>query len=452
MNLAEKRIGETRVMNCGLKATIIAYQKSSDIDIRFENGDIIRHKSYDHFLKGKISNRSLDHSKRIGETRVMNCGMKATIIEYNEAHDITICFEDGLILYHKYYTDFKNGMISHVTIRNDENIKKAKEIWKQVVKEDRIGKTNYNKNGQLMTIKDYDGYDRVTVCFEDGTVVDDQRYEKFMKGEVVNPNDLITTNIRTSLNEYTMLFYLSKYGFSKTKIGDLKKYGINRMELDAFNEDIMMGVEYDGYFHNFHLDNDREKDFACKNAGIELLRIREKINKIPNISSYSKSYVLINATPFSKEFETLLIEICGYISTKTNQPLIQIDFSKDKDIIVSNYRKEYLKSHLGEVFYDVCGEKATIIQYLSSTNVTVRFDDGVERKYKYSALVKGHFNKAEEDNHKWCLKKYRVGEEVITKNGITGTIIKYNNSMDIDVRLSDGTILYHTKYRCFNKS
>ena len=32
---------------------------------------------------------------RLGETRMMNCGMEATIIRYNETHDIDVRFEDG---------------------------------------------------------------------------------------------------------------------------------------------------------------------------------------------------------------------------------------------------------------------------------------------------------------------------------------------------------------------
>ena len=46
---------------------------------------------------------------RTGEVKKMNCGMNATIIEYVNSHDITIKFEDGEILKHKFYGDFKNG-------------------------------------------------------------------------------------------------------------------------------------------------------------------------------------------------------------------------------------------------------------------------------------------------------------------------------------------------------
>lgn len=50
------RIGETRIMNCGMKATIIKYRTCLDIDIQFEDGTIVKHRTYDNFKKGTISN------------------------------------------------------------------------------------------------------------------------------------------------------------------------------------------------------------------------------------------------------------------------------------------------------------------------------------------------------------------------------------------------------------
>lgn len=35
------KVGEIRTMNCGMKATIIQYRKSIDIDVQFEDGYIV---------------------------------------------------------------------------------------------------------------------------------------------------------------------------------------------------------------------------------------------------------------------------------------------------------------------------------------------------------------------------------------------------------------------------
>ena len=109
------RLGETRMMNCGMKATIIRYGKAIDIDVRFEDGTVVKHKSYGKFQKGEIANPNMKAS-RLGKTRMMNCGMEATIIRYNTAKDIDIRFEDGTVVEHRTYNSFKNGEISHSSI------------------------------------------------------------------------------------------------------------------------------------------------------------------------------------------------------------------------------------------------------------------------------------------------------------------------------------------------
>ena len=72
------RLGETRTMNCGMEATIIRYGNATDIDVRFEDGIIVKNRTYDAFKKGNIDNPNFN--PRLGETRMMNCGMEATII------------------------------------------------------------------------------------------------------------------------------------------------------------------------------------------------------------------------------------------------------------------------------------------------------------------------------------------------------------------------------------
>lgn len=47
------RVGETQMMNCGMRATIIRYREYADIDVRFEDGTVAEHKRYDIFRKAK---------------------------------------------------------------------------------------------------------------------------------------------------------------------------------------------------------------------------------------------------------------------------------------------------------------------------------------------------------------------------------------------------------------
>ena len=57
-------------MNCGLKATIIEYRNASDIDVQFENKAIRQHMTKNNFMHGEIAPKK-DRSKteHINETR-----------------------------------------------------------------------------------------------------------------------------------------------------------------------------------------------------------------------------------------------------------------------------------------------------------------------------------------------------------------------------------------------
>ena len=49
------RLGETKMMSCGMKATIIKYKNYRNIRVRFEDGYEVNNR-YDHFIKGAINN------------------------------------------------------------------------------------------------------------------------------------------------------------------------------------------------------------------------------------------------------------------------------------------------------------------------------------------------------------------------------------------------------------
>lgn len=58
---------------------------------------------------------------RLGESNYNKKGEKITIIEYINNQDISIQFEDGIIIKHRSYSDFKNGSVKH-PIRYEETI------------------------------------------------------------------------------------------------------------------------------------------------------------------------------------------------------------------------------------------------------------------------------------------------------------------------------------------
>ena len=111
---------ETHMMSCGLKATIIAYRRSDDIDVEFEDGEIVRHKKLDSLRKGVIAHPRISQyeiiKKRascVGVSIMQSCGMMATCIAYRKADDIDVEFEDGTIVHHKYKSHFYKGNIGY---------------------------------------------------------------------------------------------------------------------------------------------------------------------------------------------------------------------------------------------------------------------------------------------------------------------------------------------------
>ncbi|MBO5632873.1 MAG: hypothetical protein J5965_27775 [Aeriscardovia sp.] len=445
--------GETNTSTNGMKMTIIRYGSSNDIDVLFEDGSMVTHKQYAHFRTGKITTKSLYSSNRIGETRLMNCGHTATIIEYITSHDITVKFDDGIIVTKKYYRDFVWGQIKHPEVPMEAPIKrnrptheqlsewskKGHEIQLKKSQEKHQGEEGYNKNGQKMKIVAYRKWSDIDVLFEDGTLVKGQRYEKFKNGTIVNPNNKIIAH--TSINEYTMLYYLSKIGFKKAPAGSLKHLGFGRMELDAYNESNKIAVEYDGAVHGFRHNTDVKKDTCCHKNGIELIRIRDNLD---SVSSMSHSMKLSNCTPFSNEYEELLVRLCNHL-TSLGLPYVSVDFERDKRKIADMYEAEYKNGHIGEIYYDSYGEKAEIIRYISSTDVIVRFQDGTEKQCNYDKLKTGQFRKS----GYFVPPSSRIGEKRHMICGMIATLIHYNSCSDVDIMFEDGTVVKHKRYDAF---
>lgn len=168
-------IGETVIATNGQKLTLIAWHNKNDIDAQFEDGYIKYKIKYHNFKRGNVKNPNLlAHLKnnKIGEVGYSTKGQKMTIIGWNTSKDITVQFEDGTIVEHKTYIDFKSGKI------------KNPNYFKSI----HLGETLIAKNGQKMTIIEYKGCSDITVQFEDGTIVKHVKYGMFKSRDVKNPN------------------------------------------------------------------------------------------------------------------------------------------------------------------------------------------------------------------------------------------------------------------------
>lgn len=183
-NKLKDRTGETSIASNGMQMKIIKYRNCEDIDIQFEDGNVIFHRSYKSFKNGSIV---FLIREKIGETSIAKNGMQMKIIACRNIEDIDIEFEDGTIVYNKQYSNFKSGTIKHPNI--SANFK------------DRTGETSIASNGMQMKIITYKNANDIDIEFEDGTIVYNRTYGSFKKKSIKNPKYKKCKHVSTFHNE-----------------------------------------------------------------------------------------------------------------------------------------------------------------------------------------------------------------------------------------------------------
>lgn len=183
-NLKEKRIGETRMQNCGLTGRIVGYRSVLDIDVRFYDGYTAKHRQYTDFKRGTIRHPKIpinkkDKVKRIGEKHMQKCGLMAKIIDYRNAKDMDVEFSDGTVVKHTDHTSFKHGYVGHPKMSNKNKFKNKAP--------DYIRQKHVQKNGLEVEIIGYHG-DYVDVRFPDGKISKHIKYTTFVNGTLIHPD------------------------------------------------------------------------------------------------------------------------------------------------------------------------------------------------------------------------------------------------------------------------
>lgn len=113
----EIRQGQTRINHQGLKMTVVDYVDSHHVYVGFEDKTIVK-AEWREFNRGSTinpnyKNNSIEYTRhnRLGEEKINNQGCVMKIVEYNNANDITIQFDNNPEHTIKsYYLHFKNGI------------------------------------------------------------------------------------------------------------------------------------------------------------------------------------------------------------------------------------------------------------------------------------------------------------------------------------------------------
>lgn len=110
-------IGERKLQKRGMFAEIISCVDANHIDVRFDDGTVVKNRKYYDFVSGVIGNPNLSPARntkaaeRLGEVRVMKDGRSGTVVKYRNAGDIDIDFGEGKIARHKTYANFCAGSV-----------------------------------------------------------------------------------------------------------------------------------------------------------------------------------------------------------------------------------------------------------------------------------------------------------------------------------------------------
>lgn len=175
------RIGETKIMHSGLKATIVQYRRANDIDVQFEDGAIREHCGYKEFRDGYISHpdntRNANKIRRVGQRQLMKNGLTATLIKYRSSASVDVQFDDGVVVKNKTYDQFIGGQIGHP------------DCLHAMKKKDRTGETRVMNNGMKATIITYRLSDDLDIQFEDGVIREHCAYKEFCEGYIKHPDD-----------------------------------------------------------------------------------------------------------------------------------------------------------------------------------------------------------------------------------------------------------------------
>ena len=404
------RIGEVSFANNGMQMKIIAYRSCTDIDIQFEDGVVVEHKSYKKFKEGKIGYPNFYLKNRVGLSIINKEGHRMTIIEYRGSSDIDVQFEDGTIVKNKKYCNFCNGAIT-----------KQKPLKPRATKsKPSVGEEAVNIDGSKMRIINYRSSLDIDVQFDDGTVLYNKNYSSFKNGSLINPNNRVGEKVVAS---------------NGMEIKIIAYRGANDIDVQFEDGYIADHVQYSNF---------KKGTIRNPNCPTTMPKRESKYQK-----DVGKKFILNNG--FTVKILNISEEKQG-IDTRVD--IMFEDGTVLKGVLYKNVkngkvgypgfntRKEnIIKERVGQTSRNTDGELMTLVAYRGFDDVDIQFEDGT--------IVEHRAYKSFRDGAVLKPKNNRLGEESIAKNGMKIKIIAYRKAEDIDVQFSDGTVVKNTRYFAF---
>ena len=401
-NMAKTRIGMINTTKDGHTMTIIAYRKATDIDVQFEDRRIVEHKSYNSFVKGSISyfaNRNAEFAqKRIGETIIATNGIKMTIVAYRNSNDIDVQFENGTIMQHKQYKLFKQGKILDY---DNVTEKQASE---------RIGMQSVAKNGLKMTIIAYRASEDIDVQFEDGIVVQHQRFRTFLQGTIRHPSYSKLTNKQN----------LRLHERNKNTVGKW-------MEIIAYRNAHDIDICFDDGLVLTNCIYASFRKGEIRYPGIFAANEHDKwIGKTNNVYSTGELMTIVEYTNSAH----IVVE---FSSTKTRKRTTLRQF------LTGQVNNPDFQLHVGETGINKQGLTMKIYKKIGPDSYLLQFENGyITKPYTYSQFKNGYI-----PNPTVTLIDNRIGIVKRMRNGLLAKLVAVRKSDDADVLFEDGICVEH---------
>lgn len=371
------------------KATLITFASEIDKIITIlERGSVV-HTSPKHI------NYQLDYVSEYNEYKLLLEQLEKTIneiLQYLGVED-TIVINDDVIRDLYYNID----PIEYRKIIVDNNSGKGRKRILYSI----LGQKAVMKCGMVAEVIEDNGYNNITVQFEDGYISHNKRRQDFRNGIIGNPN------IRKG----------SLLGQEKVMKNGMRAKVIE--DNGAFDVKIQFD---DGYIA-------RCVRSTFKSGGV----------KNPNIvkGSLLGQKAVMNCGLEAEVIEDngcmdIIVKFADGYTKKTKRQLF-------KNGQIDNPNRHNLK---GKRLMMKCGMEAEVIEDLGHDNITVRFSDGtvINKKSRYSFLCKT-INNPNYNKHIF------VGQKAIMNCGLVAEVIEDYGYKDITVRFSNGIIKKHcTRY------
>lgn len=511
--MKSKYLGLKLRMNNGMYAKCIAFRRAGDIDVQFEDGTIVKHKSSSSFKNGKIANPSLGKqyaSRRsiVGMTLRMNNGMNATCIAYRGALDIDIQFEDGTIVTNKQKIHFLKGAILNPNWTTQSLPQRV--IFECILKYFKDAKYNYRPSFMISSLTgakmeidiwipecgvgiEYDGYpwhkEETKSSKEKARLFEEQDAVKTIytflekgciehKGKKHRNIQLDCTSSSSSDNSQTFIPYLKDYivailqdlgiknpkvVLDKETIDAIRKKSSNSLIGQTIKMNNGMNATCIAYKRSDNIDVQFEDGTIIEHVNKQSFLRGQVTNPVLGRGkSLEKDYVGMTSIMNNGMLATI-IRSNGYddIDVQFEDGTVVRNISKArferKNIANPTIGKNVLNHRKASVERKTllmsCGLKATCTKDGGASDLTIQFEDGVVvTKVARSNFLKGSV--AHPKFGKMIKKKNRASILGMTRkmnNGLKATCIVYRSYQDIDVQFEDGSVIQHkTKNSFFN--